>query len=296
VLALRSALAVLVATLLACGSDEPSIPTQTTFGGDRPVELLVPEDYDHSQPLPLILILHGYSAAGSIELAYSRLGNLVDDPGVFVMAPDGLVDDERNRYWKSEHEGCELHAEGPDDVAYLMGLLDEVASVYQVDPDRTFIFGHSNGGFMAYRLACTHSERFAAIISLAGSAPFDPSDCVPTEAVSVLQIHGDADDTVPYEGGTEVIGIPCMHPSAPEMVETWGEHVGCTGELLDTGEDLDIEDPLDDPETRVEAVAGCPAGVGVELWTIEGGGHIPRIEPPPISEQWWAAVEGFLDL
>ncbi len=262
---------------LACGGDDggEQTPTQTSFGGDRPVEVQVPPDYDHAAPTPLILVLHGHGAAGALELAYSRLGNLVLDSGVLVVAPDGLMNDEGNRYWKITNERCEFEPDGPDDIPYLVGLVEEIASVYNVDPARIFIFGHSNGGFMAYKLACEHSELFAAIISLAGSTTIDAMECSPTEPVSVVQIHGDADDTVPYEGGEEIIGIPCDHPSAPQMVEQWADHNGCTGDLVEAPTKLDLEDPFDEPDTLVERIEGCPENVGVELWTIEGGGHIP---------------------
>ena len=66
-----------------------------------------------------------------------------------------------------------------------------------VDPYRIYVAGHSNGGFMSYRLACTHADRIAAIVSLAGATFDTPADCSPTEPVAVLQIHGTADDTCP---------------------------------------------------------------------------------------------------
>jgi membrane protein implicated in regulation of membrane protease activity len=56
-----------------------------------------------------------------------------------------------------------------DDSTYLHRLLDAVKSAYRVDPTRVYFVGHSNGGFMAYRMACEHATEITAIVSLAGA-------------------------------------------------------------------------------------------------------------------------------
>ena len=278
--------------MFACnGTSSAAIaPTQTMFGGDRPVELRVPIDYDHEVATPLVLVLHGHGATGAVQLAYSRLGNLPFDQGVFVIAPDGLVNAEGNGYWRIDHGACKLEPNGPDDVAYLIALVDEVSSVYNIDPQRVFVFGHSNGGFMAYQLACDHADRFAAIISLAGSTSIDPGECNPSEPVSVLQIHGDADDTVPYAGGDEIIGIPCEHPSAQEMVSVWASYNQCTGPTTAADREFDLVTPFDGPDTHVLEASGCPDTIATELWTIEGGSHVPSFGNG-IEEALWNFFE-----
>jgi polyhydroxybutyrate depolymerase len=268
--------AALVATALAaCAQPASDRPDQIEFGGDRPVELRVPIAYEHGVATPLLLVLHGYSVSGAVEVAYTRLGNLVDEETVLLLAPDGTLDAEGNLFWNAEHVGCGLGAGGPNDVGYLLSLIDDVATVWSVDLDRVFVFGHSNGGFMAYRLACERADRIAAVISLAGAPAADPTDCAATGPVSILQIHGDADDTVRYEGGDEVVGIPCPYAGAEETVTRWAATNGCAATRTDGAERLDLDSVLPGAETRVEAHDACPDGLAVELWTLEGGGHIP---------------------
>ncbi|HUH02603.1 MAG TPA: alpha/beta fold hydrolase [Kofleriaceae bacterium] len=279
------AFAALLVGVAACGGGD-SVPDRTTFGGERATELLVPSSYDHAVPAPIVLVLHGYSINGAVEAGYTRLADLTRE-GVLVVAPDGTEDPDGNLYWNAEHQGCGLGGDTrPDDVGYLLGLLDEIAAVFNVDPDRVYVFGHSNGGFMAYRLACEHADRVAALISLAGAPALDPDDCAPSSPLSILQIHGDADDTVLYGGADAVVDIPCPYPAATDTVARFAAFNGCDAQLSASGERLDLESSLPGTDTRIDTHANCAAGIATELWTIEGGGHIPALRPDAYLTMW----------
>lgn len=84
----------------------------------------------------------------------------------------------------------------------------------RVDPDRIYVFGHSNGGFMAYWLACELSDEVTAIAVLAGSDYPTDADCQPSRPVSVLHLHGDDDELVFYEGGS-TFGEPVNIATSP---------------------------------------------------------------------------------
>jgi len=266
--------ALAAAALLGCGSGT-TLPDQTVFGGDRPAELRVPADLDPDQPTPLLVVLHGYGINGVAELAYTRLINLVDDPGIFVIAPDGSEDVDGNLFWSTGDQACAIGAGTslPDDHAYLTGLIDEVSAVWNVDPARIYLFGHSNGAFMAQALACRDPARYAAVISLAGAPPLDPSACAPDAPLGFLEIHGDADDTVLYGGGDDILGVSCPYPGAIEAVGRWALHDGCTSTVV--GDPIDLDVGLTGAETAVERHSGCDGGFAVDLWTIAGGGHVP---------------------
>jgi polyhydroxybutyrate depolymerase len=279
----------------ACGDEgkgEPatdagaSVPEQTIFGGDRPVELLVPSAYDGEAALPLIIVLHGHSVTGAVQLAYTRFADLVDDHAAFVMAPDGLVNEEGNPYWNATAACCDFYGSGVDDAGYLRGLIDEVSSVYNVDPKRVFLWGHSNGGFMAYRMACDHADVIAGIVSLAGAMHLDPADCAPEQPVNILQIHGDQDTTVLFDGGAVCTEAQCGYPSVDATLAQWTTHNGCDANRADSGERLDIDTGIAGDETRVEHQQGCPDGSAVDLWVVEGGGHIPALRGD-FNETMW---------
>jgi polyhydroxybutyrate depolymerase len=245
--------------LAACGGDPAERPR--SFGGARPVTLQVPARFDEGREYPLALVLHGYGANGFVQQAYFGLGDLATRGDAFVLAPDGTTDFGGRQFWNADSVCCDFNNIGPDDVAYLGGLIDDVMDSWPIDPGAVFSIGHSNGGFMSYRLACERPDLFAAILALAGIAVSVP--CQPSRPVGVLHVHGTADDVVPYAGAAPSVG-------------QWAGLDGCSGTRT-RGEDLDLEAGLAGAETRTESTGGCPTGVAVDLWTLEGAGHIPSL-------------------
>jgi polyhydroxybutyrate depolymerase len=274
--------AVLCAALLAaCAGDEQGAnePLPTVFGGDRPTTLQVPSSYDAERSYPLLLVLHGWGGTSLLNQVYLGFTGAADSRDILVVAPDGLVDRDGKPYWNASDVCCDVYGTGVDDVGYLTGLVEDISAAYSVDPDRIYVIGHSNGGFMAYRLACERADLFAAIASLAGAAAFaDPATCAPSTPVSVLQIHGTADETVPYEGGASF-------PGAVASVERYAAYDTCAGSLTPSGT-LDIEKRLEGAETTT-STASCPAGLATDLWTIEGGVHSPVLDNPLFADLVW---------
>jgi polyhydroxybutyrate depolymerase len=246
---------------------------QTIDAGRGPLPVHVPSSYDGETPAPLILLLHGYTASGAQQDAYFGLSGLVDDYGFILVAPDGTEEtsDRRSRFWNASSACCNFFGSDVDDVAYLTRLIDAVKADYAIDDTRIALFGHSNGGFMSYRMAHDRSGIISAIASLAGA---DQSGS-PANPVHVLQIHGTADTVIAYDGGSFRDGGP--HPGAQASVEAWAGHNGCAGDGVPTGT-LDLDRSLDGLETEVTRyTSGCKAGGSAELWTINGGGHGPAV-------------------
>jgi polyhydroxybutyrate depolymerase len=250
---------------------------EITIGGDRPVKMYVPAAYDGSKPAPLLVLLHGYSASGSLQELYFGFKGIADERGFLYAVPDGTTDASGNKFWNATDACCDFGGTAVDDSAYLSGVIDEIKAKYSVDPTRVYLVGHSNGGFMSYRMACDHADQIAAIASLAGATFADDSQCNPAEPVSVLQIHGTADDTVLYDGGT--FAGTLSYPGAVLTTETWATHGGCDAVAADGGV-LDLESSMAGEESTVSVYGeGCLAGGHAELWTIPGGSHIPGLAP-----------------
>ncbi len=249
-------------------------------GGDRPVTVRVPPTYDPNTPAPLVVLLHGYGATGFLQDVYLELSQPALDRGVIFVAPTGTEDSLGRAFWNATSGCCNFDDLEVDDDAYLMGLVDEISATLNVDPARVFFVGHSNGGFMSHRLACDHADRVAAITVLAGAMELDTSSCQPSEPVSVMQIHGTADDTIAYEGGViEFEGQPhdTGYPSVDETVGRWVMVNQCSPNPA-AGEPLDLDVSLDGAETEVSLWSGCEAGTEVELWALQGGSHIPPFD------------------
>lgn len=273
------------ATAIACGSSESaSAPSpesagadagsrRTTFGGARPVEIRVPAGYDASRPAPLLLALHGYGAGGSFNEIYMRFASIADEKGFFYVSPDGTRDKAGRLFWNATDECCDFDRTGVDDVGYLTSLVDEIRSEYAIDTKRIFVVGHSNGGYMANRLACDRADMFAAVVSFAGRNFVDATRCAPTAPVGFLQIHGTNDGSVPFT-------------TAAGTTATWATKNGCGDALEETGELLRVDADSKAPDTKVARHPACAANGSAELWPVDGAGHIFTFTPEATSRIW----------
>ncbi len=242
-------------------------PLPESLSEVRPAQYVVPADYDASKEYPLVVVLHGFGANGPVQSFYMGVTQKVDERQFILVHPDGTEDSTGDRFWWSGASCC---GTPQDDVGYLTDLIEEAETTFSIDPEQVYLWGHSNGGFMSYTMACEVSEHVTAIVSLAGSSFVDGDDCAPRdEPVSVLQIHGDADATISYEDSR-------FAPGAQTMFDRHADFLGCDRSILGTRDPLDIERLLPGAETTVQFhEQGCAPGTSVELWTITDGPHIP---------------------
>lgn len=236
----------------------------------------MPSSYNGSVAFPLVISLHGYTSSGFLQDRYFGLQPLAEERGFLYVHPDGTKDVAGNRFWNATDSCCDLRSTGRDDVSYLTSIIDQVSQKYRVDPKRVYLVGHSNGGFMSYRMACDKSDRIAAIVSLAGATFADTSRCTPSQPVSVLQVHGTSDGVISYTGG-QIQGH--SFPSAEMTVSTWATLDGCTPPLVKSATTKDLDTKLEGAESTASAFSNCAKGTAVELWTIAGGAHSPELSP-----------------
>lgn len=278
---LRPALVVALVLGAACRSgggcsEGPGVAKQPRvvsgrFGGNRPARVIAPKGTVQG----VLLALHGYGDTGANFIAALGLPALVRRDGFVLIAPDGTLDPRGNRFWNATDACCNFFGSPVDDVAYLRGLLGEVAAAYHVDARRRYVLGLSNGAFMATRLACEAADDIAAIVAIAGTTWADPGRCRPSSPVSILQVHGDADRIILYGGGGQVLGLGTGdYPGAVATVLRWARLDACTGTRAPLPPLLDL-DYARGAETLVEQITGCPAGVDVRLLTLHGGPHVP---------------------
>ena len=143
-----------------------------------------------------------------------------------------------------------------------------------------YFFGHSNGGFMAYRMACDSLPGLRAVASLAGTGYLDETRCDGAAPLSVLHVHG-MDDRVIRFHGSEESQLPALEPferyaGAKDMYYRWGERAGCDANSQEQGENLDLDAAIEGEETfTYRFIEGCAEGITVELWSSNEGGHAP---------------------
>lgn len=212
-------------------------------------------------PAPLVVMLHGGFGTGTqAEQDYgwdtqARAAHFV------VAYPDGL-----DRAWNVGGGCCGVPGRtGADDVGFITRMVARISAEVRIDPDRVYATGISDGGMLAYRLACD-TTIFAAI---GPDSATELGSCRSPAPVSVIHIHGTADHNIPYDGGTGQGFAHIDGPAIPLLNATWRSIDHCAA-----------------PSVRVSgvvttSVARCPGGRAVELITIRGAGHQwPGSVPP----------------
>jgi len=279
----------------------PAGPATNPLVAARPYRVAVPTASPPASGRPLVIVLHGLGGNGERIERYYQLDRLVDELGFLVAYPEGTEEPRqghfwtaRRRFWNATNACCNFFGSKVDDVAYLDAVIDDLGARYAVDPRRIFIVGLSNGGYMAHRYACDRAGRVAAIVSQAGAMWMDTSRCQPSEPVAVLQIHGTEDHLVPYDGLPPGLAAENRFPSAHQTVADWVVFDKCDPtpdtstpplDLIENGTSPDVPAA----ETTVEKWGNCR---GVELWTMRGGRHVPRIHHPAgdrLIYNWLAA-------
>jgi polyhydroxybutyrate depolymerase len=228
-------------------------------GINRTYSFYVPAIYDANQPVPLILNLHGYTSNGAQQSFYGNFKNIADTANFIVAHPDGTFDSGSNRFWN-----VGFSASGVDDVGFLEALIDTISAAYNIDPRRIYTTGMSNGGYMSYRLVC-ESDRFAAMASVTGSMTLlNYNNCSPSKPTPVMEIHGTADATVPYNGFSGSV-------STPNVLSYWATFNNCpTPPTMTIVPDTN---PTDGATAEHYVYAPGDGGVTIEHFKVINGAH-----------------------
>jgi polyhydroxybutyrate depolymerase len=255
----------LIAGCSGAGSAAPGFTVGSTvhtmsFGGlDRAYRMYIPHGV--SAPAPLVVMLHGgFGSAEQAERAYGW-DQLADDAKVVVAYPEGI-----GRAWNTNGGCCGRPGrEGIDDVGFINAVVDDIGNNVNVDRARVYATGISNGGMMAYALAC-NTDTFAAI---GPDAATQLDACAAPRPTSVMHIHGTGDRLVRYDGAP---GAGVAHIDGPPVAELntfWRNANRCAPPAITT----------DGAVTT--STADCPDRRSVVLVTVDDGGH----EWPPFATQ-----------
>jgi polyhydroxybutyrate depolymerase len=244
-------------------------------GSERSYLVHVPPQYAKDTPTPVVLAFHGGGANARNMVAFSGLNQKADQSGFIVVYPDGSGRLERMLTFNAGNCCGQAAARNVDDVAFVRHILDDLEGIANVDRNRVFATGMSNGAMMAYRLASEMSDRIAAIAPVSG--PMGTKDCRPGRAVSVMHFHGEADEFAPFSGGKGRGPSGTEFYSVDHSISAWVNANGCNK----SPRVIQLPDREKDGTTvkQVRYESG-KEGAEVVLVIIEGGGHTwPGNEP-----------------
>jgi polyhydroxybutyrate depolymerase len=158
---------------------------------------------------PLVLVFHGNGGSANQVLDQtdqygSPLGQWLTigaRESLVIAAPNGTLGSDGKQTWNDCRGDATSNAK-TDDVGFVKALIDELVRTQQVDPNRVYAVGMSNGGHMVVRLALEAGDRFAGFGPVSAALPAK-SSCQDTGiGKPIVTIHGNADPFWPFTGGT----------------------------------------------------------------------------------------------
>jgi len=257
------------------GSDIRAVErTIVVDGRARTYRVYAPEGV--TRPMPLVFSFHGFLGTARMQENYTLFNPVAAREKFIVVYPDGL--DKRWQLARQPAGAVPKPDDPPDDIAFVLALIDDVAARYPVDRTRVFANGMSAGGFLCYALAAEAGAAFASIAPVASGLTDRHAAqlAAATNRMSLMAIQNDQDKLVPFGGGVlhksrrdEQRALSLL--STTNAVERFRMLDGCANTPQVT--DLPDTDPKDGTTTQITRYPPGPGGHKVELWVIHGGGH-----------------------
>jgi len=173
---------------------------------------------------PLIINMHGFGGNASQQMSYTQMDQYAHNQNIAVVYPQGLNNSWNvYTYWDSNPY---------DDVEFINIMIDDISENFDIDLDRIYACGMSNGGYMAYRLACDLSDEIAAFGSVTGNFMInnEMNDCLDQgRKIPIIHFHGTSDPIVNYYS-------PSFDGSltVEESISFWSEYNDLSTELIET--------------------------------------------------------------
>ena len=269
----------------SCDNEEPSIDEtnseessefiglnniSTTFDNlSRSYQIYVPSIYSESEPVPIVFNLHGGASTASGYLnSIGDMRPIADTANFIVIYPQATTDSSGDPTWHLGGENSK--STSVDDVGFVSHIIDEVSSIYSVDLDRIYVTGFSNGGYLAYEIACLLSNRIAGIGSVAGHMFIDTYNyCNPSHPTPLINIHGTEDF---YEG----IGEYYLDQNLSNQY--WTEYNNTDPDPVITN--IENTNTQDGSTVELHTWLNGENEVSVVHYKIIGGGHsYPNLNP-----------------
>lgn len=233
------------------------LETMNHGGKVRTYTYYKPTTWSSGDQLPLLVVLHGLTQTGGGVMDITQFNQIAESNNFIVCYPNGI-----NNAWNAN---MNVSISNADDKGFIETLIAYFQQNFNTNPNNQYLCGFSNGAFMSHKLACESNLCFAGIATVSGTMSDTVfSTCNPSNATSILHIHGTADAVVPYNGG------PTTGSSVDQILEKWRNYLGCS--LNPTSIDLPNTNLFDLSTAQRFTYSNCN-GSSLDHIKIIGGGH-----------------------
>ncbi|MDD2832481.1 MAG: PHB depolymerase family esterase [Methylotenera sp.] len=233
----------------------------------RKYMLHIPQNHQAQSSAPLVISLHGGGSNMRYQATddYYGIISKSESAGFIAVFPNGYSRSDSGKLatWNAGI-CCGLARDKQiDDVDFIRKVIDDVKTRVNIDAQRIYANGMSNGGMMAYRLACEMPDTIRAIASVTGTD--GTQTCPHSKPISVLHIHALDDDRVLFNGGSgSHSSTHANFSSVPDTIAKWVRGNGCNP----TPQRI-----LQDAGAYCDVYNACQQNTQVKLCVTETGGH-----------------------
>ena len=191
-------------------------------GFRREFFVYLPSSYsEDGDAFPVLLSLHGGGDYAEFNMQYTNFSANAESDSFIAIFPQGYF------YGNKATTGWNTEGDGIDDVVFIERIIDWIGGTHNVELKEVYVAGFSNGGFMAYHLACNLSEKIAAIASVAGlMGNHTYETCSPVHPMPIMHIHGQRDGIIPLSGSVNFVPLEETQVSSG-VVALWQDFNGC---------------------------------------------------------------------
>ena len=176
--------------LLGGAKDKAALKKEIINFDEKIREYYVSLPEDTSKPFPMIINFHGFLSHAMDQQGFSQMDNYAHQNGIGVIYPEGI-----KRSWNVGQ--AILNDE--NDIGFVNALIDSVSSKYNIDSNRIYACGFSNGGTFSYELICGLSNKIAAFGSVGGNFSINENRlCNIDREIPLIHIHGTRDRLQKY--------------------------------------------------------------------------------------------------
>ena len=164
--------------------------------------MYVPQSYS-DQAVPLLFNFHGFGDTAEQYMNYVDMRSLAESEQFILVYPQGSCLNGAS-HWNPCTTGGDNKSTA-DDLGFVEAMIDNISLNYNIDSERVYASGYSNGGMMAYGLANYKSNLITAVASVSGAM----LDCAGTisRPVPVIHLHGTSDGVIPFNGSSEYSSV-----------------------------------------------------------------------------------------
>jgi len=195
--------------LISC-TKNPNAQSMVHDDLEREYLIFVPDSYNQSLATPMMLNFHGFAGTASDYMRYADMRSVAESENFILVYPQGSCSDGLS-HWNPCPRGGE-NKSSADDLGFIQAMINDISTQYNVDQERIYATGYSNGGMMAYGLANHKSDLIAAVACVSGIM----LDCFGSisHSMPILHLHGTSDNELPYNGNSD-------YPSVQSILEYW---------------------------------------------------------------------------